>query len=150
MGMGGGFTKQSTAVLDLASEAAHELNNEYIDPEHILIGLLRADAEASRVFKQLDLDVSAIELETRKVILPGEQPVKIVKLPLSRRSKETFEYAIGESNPFQKGGRLADSADLIVGILLENNSAAASILTKYGLTVDRVRSAAKNIRDSAN
>ena len=55
-------------------------------------------------------------------------------------------YASEEANPFQKGGRLADSADILVGLLVDNESAAALSLSKHGLTADNVRSEAKKLK----
>ena len=144
--MDGGFTKQTTRVMNLANESAHRFNHEYIGAEHILLGLLEAGGEAIEVLKNLGIDADQMRGDMKGAMLAGELPVKIAKPPLTPRARRIILYASQEANPFRKGGRLADSADILVGLLVDNESAAALILSKHGLMADNVRLEAKKLK----
>jgi len=130
----------------LANEAACQLGNEYISAEHLLLGLLDdKDGDGAEVLKCLGIDTTKMRLDLEQVILRGPAVPAKGKLPITPRLKKVFEYAMEEAKPLDKGGRLGNPIDLLIGLLVGNESAAAMILLKHGLTAEGIRSEAKKI-----
>ena len=135
--------------MDRADYAAHKLNHRYIGAEHLLLGLL-GDGEISTVLKNVGVDANLVRADLEALLRPVEIPVEAGKLPLTPRAKRIIEYAIAESHPFQPDGRLADTMDILVGMLVDHDSSAAMVLTKYRLTAEALRSESQRLRDSQN
>jgi ATP-dependent Clp protease ATP-binding subunit ClpC len=133
----------------LAQKSALRLGHEYIGTEHILQGLLDDCGGATEVLRGLGVDINAMQHELQGQVLPGPRPIK-GKLPFTPRAKEVIECAMAEANPLQSGGRIADTLDLLVGLLAGPENVAGAILVKYGLTADSVRSEASRFRSNVN
>jgi ATP-dependent Clp protease ATP-binding subunit ClpA len=66
------YTPRVKTVLALAMKEARALNHTYVGTEHILLGLLRdGDGVASRVFKNLGVDVEQTRQEILKELDPN-------------------------------------------------------------------------------
>ena len=58
------FTPRSRRILELSLEAARSFNHEYIDTEHLLLGLSRdGEGVAARVLENLGVDLEAIRTQ---------------------------------------------------------------------------------------
>lgn len=133
--------------MEFAEDAARQLNHEYIGAEHLLLGLLN-DREISRLLTKLGTDANTVRDDLQAVMVRGDSPAKLRRLPLVPRVKRIFEEAVVEAKPFDRNGRLADAYDLLVGILVDNGSAAALILVKHQLTAEAVRLESGKLRNS--
>ena len=76
------FTDRARRVMQLANAQAKRLNCEFIDAEHVLLGLLEeGSGVASNVLKGMKIDVQRIRLEVEKRIDPkpilSEPPPRI-------------------------------------------------------------------------
>jgi ATP-dependent Clp protease ATP-binding subunit ClpA len=121
--MGVSFTKRSAESFRIASNAARSFQHEYIKSEHVLLGVLSGDCEGRKALSYLGVDLDAMFADIERAMLPRE-------------------FAIEEASTFRKGGRLADTADFLVGVLTHNQSAAAVVLGQHGVTGDKLRAAA--------
>ncbi len=69
------FTPRVKKVLALAGSEARSLNHSYIGTEHILLGLLReGEGVASRVMRNLDVDLEKTRIEIMKELDPNFDP----------------------------------------------------------------------------
>lgn len=69
------FTPRVKKVLALAGSEARALNHSYIGTEHILLGLLReGEGVASRVLRNLDIDLEKSRVEIMKELDPNFEP----------------------------------------------------------------------------
>jgi ATP-dependent Clp protease ATP-binding subunit ClpC len=135
--------------MDFANEAARKRKHEYIGAEHIVLGLLE-NGDIADIFKSLGIAANTVRNDIEACMSLGPMPVERGKLTLTPMAKRTVERAMEEARPFQAGGRLADAGDILVGILVGNESAAAMVLAKHGLTADAVRVELQRLRNSQN
>lgn len=69
------FTPRVKKVLALAGSEARALNHAYVGTEHILLGLLReGEGVASRVLRNLDVDLEKTRIEIMKELDPNFEP----------------------------------------------------------------------------
>ncbi len=69
------FTPRVKKVLALAGSEARALNHSYIGTEHILLGLLReGEGVASRVLRNLNVDLEKTRIEIMKKLDPNFEP----------------------------------------------------------------------------
>jgi len=67
------FTPRSKKVLELASQEATQLKNNYIDTEHILLGLIKeGSGVAIRILSDLEVNLDNVYSEIMKVLMENE------------------------------------------------------------------------------
>ena len=87
-------TKKS---LELAVDEARRLAHDFIDSEHLLLGLLRLpQSRAVHILRQLDIDAKSIRRQLMVALQqPAESPPPVHSLPSKRRpSKTDVEYLL--------------------------------------------------------
>ncbi|MGH2472932.1 MAG: Clp protease N-terminal domain-containing protein [Candidatus Limnocylindria bacterium] len=136
------FSNRAKRALALAQGEAVRIGHSYIGPEHLLLGIARltgpgqVDQAMKRIFDELGLTVERLRAELAKVIPPVDQqsPTEIV---LSPETKEIFDLVLRESG--------ADKAvlpeHLLLAIVRDEESFAPQILSRLGVTAERVRTA---------
>src|SRR5665648_145104 len=67
------FTPRAKKILELASQEASQLKNNYIDTEHILLGLIKeGSGVAVRILNDLGVNLDNVYSEIMKVLMEGE------------------------------------------------------------------------------
>ncbi|OGD14733.1 ATP-dependent Clp protease ATP-binding subunit ClpC [Candidatus Atribacteria bacterium RBG_19FT_COMBO_35_14] len=67
------FTPRAKKVLEIASQEASQLKNNYIDTEHILLGLIKeGSGVAVRILADLGINLDNVYSEIMKVLMEGE------------------------------------------------------------------------------
>ena len=67
------FTPRAKKILELASQEASQLKNNYIDTEHILLGLIKeGSGVAVRILADLGINLDNVYSEIMKVLMEGE------------------------------------------------------------------------------
>jgi ATP-dependent Clp protease ATP-binding subunit ClpA len=136
------FTDRAKRVLALAQDEATRMGHSYIGPEHLLLGLARladlaqADASLKRIFDTLGLTLEQIRTELGKVIPPSGQPTQPSEITLSPETKEVIWF-VNESG----GDKPVDPERLLLAIVRDEQSFGAQLLTRLGVTPERVRAA---------
>jgi ATP-dependent Clp protease ATP-binding subunit ClpC len=129
------YSEKSRRVIFFARYEASQWGESYIQPTHLLLGLVR---EA----KQLFVDVlhtanpfpnAADELQLKLV---GEKVATSVDLPLSMESKRALVYAAEESE--RLGHATIEPGHLLLGLLRQPGT-ACNALERKGLTLPAVR-----------
>jgi ATP-dependent Clp protease ATP-binding subunit ClpC len=127
------FTEQACRTIFRARYEAGALQSDYIETEHLLLGILRED-------KQLpgELPASALEAIRRRF---GEPPFLAISttmdLPLSQESKRVLAFAAEESKTMHH--RIIDSGHLVLGLLRVEDCLAAALLRENGVDYARYR-----------
>jgi ATP-dependent Clp protease ATP-binding subunit ClpA len=138
----GRFTDRAKRVLALAQDEAIRMGHAYIGPEHLLLGLARladltqADPPMKRIFATLGLTLQQLRTELGKVIPPTGQPTSPTEITLSPETKEVLQV-IHESAP----DKPVVPEDLLLAIVHDEQSFGAQLLTRLGVTPERVRAA---------
>ena len=130
------YTEHARRVIFFARYEASQFGKDYIEPEHLLLGILRESA----TMKELLGGFGTCE-KIRREIESGN-PVQMsvstsVDLPLSDSSKRVLAYGTEEAERLSHRG--INELHLILGILRESDSFAAKLLGKHALDVNEVR-----------
>ena len=132
------YTEKARRVIFFARYEASQFGDVAIEPEYLLLGLLREDERLLRwLFPSGAVSSDSIrkQVEARKP--PGEKVPTSVELPLSPQSKRVLAYAHEESDMLND--RHIGTEHLIVGLLREEESIASHILYGLGLRLPTVR-----------
>jgi ATP-dependent Clp protease ATP-binding subunit ClpA len=136
------FTDRAKRVLALAQDEAVRMGHKYIGPEHLLLGLARlahvtqADPPMKRIFDTLGLTLEQLRTELGKVIPPAGQPSSPTEITLSPETKEVLQF-VHEST----SDKPVVPEDLLLAIVHDHQSFGAQLLTRLGVTPERVRAA---------
>lgn len=132
------FTDRARKVIQLANQEAQRFNHEYIDTEHILLGLVKeGSGVAGLILKNLEVDLKKIRSEVEKIIQSGLDMVTMGKLSYTPRTKKVIEYAIEEARNLDYN--YVGTEHLLLGLLCEQEGVAAQVLMHLGLTLESVR-----------
>lgn len=132
------YTEKARRVIFFARYESSQFGAPAIQPEHLLLGLLREDKlMASRYFSRTHVSMDSIrhDIESRSVM--REKISTSVEVPLSLETKLVMAYAAEESDRLQH--RHIGTEHLLLGILREERSLAAEILYERGLRLNAVR-----------
>jgi ATP-dependent Clp protease ATP-binding subunit ClpA len=132
------YTEKARRVIFFARYEASQYGSNYIDAEHLLLGILREDRALLAYLLQDPTEASAMQSEIESRAFKGEKFSTSVDLPLSNAAKRVMAYAAEEAE------RLADrhigSEHLFLGLLREKDSLAAAVLTQHGIKLEETRS----------
>jgi ATP-dependent Clp protease ATP-binding subunit ClpC len=133
------YTENARRVIFFASYEASNYGSKKIAPEHMLLGLMRADKTlANRFFtarSSFNADLIRQEIESRTV--RHEKLPQTMEVSLTPETKRILAFAFEESDRLQN--RYIGTEHLLLGILREERSMAAEILFERGLRLSAVR-----------
>ncbi len=158
------LTAQAKQVIDFAYDEARRLNNNYIGTDHLLLGVLREGENlAGRVLLSLGVDLERVRHEVMQLQDESEDAneVKARDVPsapvpqadtstepktgsggnwqrFTERARRTVFYAQEEAG--RLGENYVSTEHLLLGIVREDDSVAARILERIGVSLGRVRS----------
>ena len=136
------FSDRAKRVLALAQDEAIGMGHTYIGPEHLLLGLARladlrlADPSMKQIFDTLGLTLEQIRTELGKVIPSTGTPTSPTEVTLSPETKEVLELVHGSGSD-----KPVVPEDLLLAIVRDEQSFGAQLLTRLGVTPERVRAA---------
>jgi ATP-dependent Clp protease ATP-binding subunit ClpC len=132
------YTEKARRVIFFARYEASQFGAPAIQPEHLLLGLLREDKTlTSRFFTRAQTTIEAIRKEIEGRTLMRDKISTSVELPLAPETKRVLAYAHEESDRLQH--RHIGTEHLLLGLLREERSNAAEILYERGLRLTSVR-----------
>ena len=138
------FTERARKVMQLANQEAQWFNHEYLDTEHILLGIVKEDSSvAANVLKNLDVDLRKIRVEVEKFLQPSPEIGTPGKLPLTPKVKQVIEYAIEESKNFNHD--YVGTEHLTLGLIRVEGGIARAVLQSLGVSLERLRVEIVNI-----
>ncbi|HEY0078820.1 MAG TPA: ATP-dependent Clp protease ATP-binding subunit [Pyrinomonadaceae bacterium] len=132
------YTEKARRVIFFARYEASQFGAPAIEPEHLLLGLMREDKTlTSRFLQRAQASLEAIRKE-----IEGRAPLRdkistSVELPLAPETKRVLAFAHEESDRLQH--RHIGTEHLLLGLLREERSMAAEILSERGLRLIAVR-----------
>src|SRR5438034_1298010 len=132
------YTERARRVLFFARYEASQLGSISIETEHLLLGLIReGKGLSSRIFARSHLALENIrkELEGRTVF--REKVSTSVEIPFSAETKRVLQFAAEEADRLLHN--YIGTEHLLLGILREERSVAATILMEKGMRLNTVR-----------
>jgi ATP-dependent Clp protease ATP-binding subunit ClpC len=132
------YTERARRVLFFARYEASQLGSISIETEHLLLGLVReGKGLTSRLFARSHLSLETIrkEIEGRSVF--REKVSTSVEIPFSAETKRVLQFAAEEADRLLHN--YIGTEHLLLGILREERSVAATILMEKGMRLHAVR-----------
>ncbi len=132
------YTEKARRVIFFGRYEASQFGASAIEPEHILLGLMREDkALSSRFFPRTQLTVESIRREIEGRVIMREKISTSVELPLAPETKRILAFAHEESDRLRH--RHIGTEHLLLGLLREDRSMASELLYERGLRLNSVR-----------
>jgi ATP-dependent Clp protease ATP-binding subunit ClpC len=143
-----GLTRRAQRVItSLAQEEARRLNSAELDPEHVLLAILKdGEGIGFKALRSLKID----SLEMRDIIERSlerrRSGLVLGDLPLSRRVRSLLENAAEEAN--LSGSDYIGTEHFVVAAAREEGSAFQRFLSGLGLSVEELRSASHLLHET--
>lgn len=137
------FTSRAVKVLKFAQYAAQEMEQNYIGTEHLLLGLVHEDeGVAARALAALGVDFDTVRERVESAIdLTAEEGSD--NPYYTPGAKRVMELALEEAQGL--GHEYIGTEHILLGLIRENDSAAARILIALGAHLNAVRRAVVNL-----
>jgi ATP-dependent Clp protease ATP-binding subunit ClpC len=132
------YTEKARRVIFFARYEASQFGAPAIEPEHLLLGLMREDKTlTARFFARAHASIESIRKDIEGRAPLREKISTSVELPLAPETKRVLAYAHEESDRLQH--RHVGTEHLLLGLLREERSMAAELLYERGLRLAAVR-----------
>ena len=132
------YTERARRVLFFARYEATQLGSTSIETEHLLLGLIReGKGLTSRIFARSHLSLESIRKEIEGRTVFREKVSTSVEIPFSAETKRVLQFAAEEADRLLH--TYIGTEHLLLGILREERSVAASILYEKGMRLASVR-----------
>src|SRR3989304_4910557 len=132
------YTERAKRVIFFARYEAAQLGSNSIETEHLLLGLIReGKGLPSRLSPKSPLPMEGIRKEVEGRIVIRDQVSTSVEIPLSGESKRVLTHAAEEAERLVHN--YIGTEHVLLGILREEKSVAATILAERGMHINAVR-----------
>jgi ATP-dependent Clp protease ATP-binding subunit ClpC len=131
------YTEKARRVIFFARYEASQFGSPYIETEYVLLGILREDKALSHRFLGADASFEALRRQVEQHTTIRESVSTSVDLPLSNECKRVLAYAAEEAE--RLAHKHIGTEHLLLGLLREESSFAASLLRERGLQLAVVR-----------
>jgi ATP-dependent Clp protease ATP-binding subunit ClpC len=132
------YTERARRVLFFARYEASQLGSISIETEHLLLGLIReGKGLTSRIFQRSHLSLESIRKDIEGRTVFREKVSTSVEIPFSGETKRVLQYAAEEADRLLHN--YIGTEHLLLGLLREERSVAASILMEKGMRLHTVR-----------
>ncbi len=133
------FNKEAVRTMQLANQSAWQFNHDYIDAEHILMGLCRNSAcLVPALLATLGVSLPKLETEIAARVLQGPSTVGRAKRPVMPNAKLVTEDALRFASTLHADS--VNSVHLLLGLLKSENSIVRCVFENLGhrLRIDSV------------
>ena len=131
------YTEKARRVIFASRYEASRYGSPYIETEHLLLGLAHENQELARNFLGGERGMAQIKTEIDKRWTTREKVSTAIDLPLSNESKRILCYAAEEAERLDH--RHIGTEHLFLGILREEKSFAAQLLSSRGIRIEDAR-----------
>lgn len=136
-------------LTSLAQEEGRQTGSRELLPEHVLLALLKsAEGYGYQLLQQMDVNVLTYQLALEQTFSPSKDLPSFGSLPPSRRLRTMLDIAVIESRSMRND--YVGTEHLVLAALREEQSVSARFFEKAGLSVDYVRTTAKEIQIKNN
>jgi len=137
------FSERARRCLTRAQEEAQRFGHNYIDTEHILLGLIaEEEGVAAKVLANLGVAPGKIRAAVEFVVGRGERS-SIGEVGLTPRAKRVIELAVDEARRMNHS--YIGTEHLLLGLLREREGAAVGVLDSFGITPERAQAEITNL-----
>jgi ornithine carbamoyltransferase len=140
------FTERSRRLVFFAQEEATLLGKNYVNTEHLLLGMIRDDTTvAMRILQRVGVTGPQIRSHIERLVLTtddtdGTEP------QLSPRAKRVIDLAYEEAR--QISDEYIGTEHLLLGLIRESDGLAGRVLAELGVELDRIRREVLALQDN--
>ena len=132
------FTEPARRVLFFARDEASQLGSMSIDTEHLLLGLIReSKGLANRLLADAGIALDDIRDEVLRRVPARSRTSTSAEIPFSAAATRVLQHSAEEADRLLHD--YLGTEHLLLGLLNEEGSVAADVLTSRGLRLDSVR-----------
>ena len=132
------FTLRADQVLFYARSEVSEFGSSAIEPEHILLGLLdEGKGLGNRILARTGVALDDVRSEIVSGLTVHATVPESARIPFSPSSERALQYAAEEADRLSH--RYIGTEHLLLGLLREEGSASAEVLTASGLRIEAVQ-----------
>lgn len=132
------YTENARRVLFFARYESSQLGDLQITIEHLLLGLGRATTgTAARILRERGISIEDIRQEIARHSAVREKVSTSVEIPFNNETKRVLQFAAEEADGLRHSH--IGTEHLLLGVLREENSRAATILMTRGLRAGELR-----------
>src|ERR1700674_5236697 len=131
------YTETARRSVFHARYEATQFGSGFIEPEHLLLGILRTDEPlALRLLKEPE-KIEAVREQIEKQATRREKPSTSVDMPLSQECKRALAYAGQESEHLHQ--KHIGPEHLLLGIVRQETCLAAKVLLAFGIAPQQLK-----------
>ncbi|HJX03834.1 MAG TPA: ATP-dependent Clp protease ATP-binding subunit [Dehalococcoidia bacterium] len=131
------FSERARRALTKAQEEAQHFGHNYIDTEHILLGLIaEEDGIACKTLNSLGISAPKIRAAIEFVVGKGEK-TSSSEVGLTPRAKKVIELAVDEARRLNHS--YIGTEHLLLGLLREHEGTAAGVMESFGVTPEKAQ-----------
>ena len=133
------FSPRVKDMISYSRDEAVRLSNEFVSPEHLLLGLIRLnEGTAIRILMEFQLDLNQLKGELEKVLSKSAVSNLLnTNLPLLKQTENIIKQSYLEAKQFKSS--IIGTEHLLLTILRYEDSAACQLLNKYGIMYENAR-----------
>src|SRR2546427_720278 len=132
------FTPRAQQALALARREADRFKHNFVGTEHLLLGLIRlGQGVAVNVLQKLGLDLETVRREVENQVGAGTDLKMTGTIPYTPMVKKVLALAVKESKALNH--TYVGTEHLLLGLLGEDASVAARVLTSLNVDADKAR-----------
>ena len=132
------FTQQVSDIVVYGKEEANRLQNDHIEPEHLLLGILRdGECKAAEILKSFYLDLKGIknELETQ---LREKSILENYSQDISFSEEASKILTLSKLEARLMNDEKVDTPHILLAIMRDNQNSAYKILEKNDVTYEKI------------
>lgn len=126
------FTEKARRTVFFARYEASQFGSAFIEPGHMLLGLLREDRALVP-----GIDAEAVRKELEAIYPPGERVSTSIDLPVSRDGQKIFAYAAEEAENLRH--KHIGTEHMLLAFLRDESSPCGRLLRKHGVELESIR-----------
>ena len=131
------YSDEARRTLFFARDAVTEHGGTQLEPEHLLLGVLRADPDAILRFASPDVPIDAIRARLVANVADDTKPPLAKEIRFSERLKVALERAQIEANDLSDANIRPEH--LILGVLVKSSGDAIVVLRDAGVQTSAIR-----------
>jgi Clp amino terminal domain, pathogenicity island component len=125
------FNEHAQHVLSLAREEALSFNHQFIETEHLLLGLLREqDGLAALALEKLGVALDPVRATVEEKMGRGDQPVE-EEIDYVPRARKVLSLALDEAE--RQGSAYVRTEHILLGMVRDGGGVGADILDTLGV-----------------
>ena len=132
------FTQQVSDIVVYGKEEANRLQNDHIEPEHLLLGILRdGECKAAEILKSFYLDLKGIknELETQ---LREKSILENYSQDISFSEEASKILTLSKLEARLMNDEKVDTPHILLAIMRDNQNNAYKVLEKNDVTYEKI------------